>query len=89
MIASSSSNRTTCSRAVGTKDSKFHFAFGFCGPLAHIFKAARSCQRLENVSSTQFFYVFILVVVLMKGAFRQNYYQDERVGFLRGILSSP
>jgi hypothetical protein len=43
MIASSSSNRTTCSQVVGTKDSKFHFAFGFCGPLAHIFKAA--CQK--------------------------------------------
>jgi hypothetical protein len=76
------------SRAVGTKDSKFHFAFGFCGPLAHIFKAAH-VRDLKNVSSTPFFYVFILVVILTKGAFHQNYYQDERIGFLRGILSSP
>jgi hypothetical protein len=48
MIASLSSNRATCSWVVVTKDSKFHCAFGFCGPLAHIFKAARSCQRLEK-----------------------------------------
>jgi hypothetical protein len=48
VIASSSSNRTTCCPAVGTKDSKFHFAFGFCGPLAHILKVACSCQRLEK-----------------------------------------
>ncbi len=48
-----------CSQVVGTKDSKFHFAFGFCGPLAHIFKAAH-VRHLKNVSSTWFFYVFIL-----------------------------
>jgi hypothetical protein len=76
-----------CSQAVGTKDSKFHFVFGFCGPLAHIFKAAH-VRDLKNVSSTQFFYVFIFVVVLKKCAFHQNYYQDECVGFLLGILSS-
>jgi hypothetical protein len=43
----------------------FPDAFGFCGPLAHIFKAAH-VRDLKNVSSTQFFDAFILVVVLMK-----------------------
>lgn len=68
-MASSSSHQTTCTRAVGKKDSKFHFAFGFCGPLVatrSYFHQGSSRQRLEKCLIYTIFYALLMVVQLPK-----------------------
>ena len=65
-MASSSSHQTTCTRAVGKKDSKFHFAFGFCGPLVatrSYFHQGSSRQRLEKCLIYTIFYALMMVVL--------------------------